>query len=96
MAEHAVQDRHLDLEAHQQTYAGFIRGSVALVLMSIFVMVALVSFAFGAKFSVLIGFLGMVVGAIAVLIDTRAGSKNWLLSIAVLVVFALITAINVS
>lgn len=96
MAEHAVHDHHLDLEAHQQTYTAFIRGAVALILLCGFVVVALCSFAFAARFSVFIGFAGLVIGAIAVLIDARAGSKHWFLSLAVLIIFGLITAINVS
>jgi hypothetical protein len=96
MAEHTVHDHHLDIEAHQHAYAAFIRGTVAVLLMCAFVVVALCSFAFAARFSVFIGFAGLIVGAIAVLIDARAGSKHWLLSLAVLVIFGLITAINVS
>jgi hypothetical protein len=96
MAEHTVQDHHLDLDAHQQAYSGFLRGSVALILHVAFVMVALCSFAFAARFSVFIGFAGLIIGTIAVLIDARAGSRYWFLSLAVLLIFGLITAINVS
>jgi hypothetical protein len=96
MAEHAVQDHHLDLEAHQQAYAGFIRGTVAVLLLCAFVVVALCSFAFAARFNVFLGFAGLIIGSIAVLIDARAGSKYWFLSLAVLVIFGLITAVNVS
>ena len=96
MAEHTVQDHHLDLDAHQKAYSGFLRGTVAVILLCGFVVVALCSFAFAARFNVFIGFAGLIIGAISVLIDARAGSKYWFLSLAVLLIFGLITAVNVS
>ena len=95
MAEQTV-DHRLDLAAHQGAYAGFIRGSVALALICGFILVALCSFAFGHTLSVFIGFAGLIIGIIAVLIDARSGAPRWLLSLGVLVIFALITAISVS
>jgi hypothetical protein len=94
MAEHTV-DHHLDIAAHRGTYGNFVRGSVALVLVCAFVLVALCSFAFGQTLHVLLGFAGLIIGIIAVLIDARSGSQRWLLSIGVLVLFGLITAVNV-
>jgi hypothetical protein len=96
MAEHTVQDHHLDLEAHQNAYKSFLRGTVALLLLVGFTMVALCSFAFAARFNVFLGFAGLIIGSIAVTIDARAGSKYWFLSLAVLVIFGLITAVSVS
>jgi hypothetical protein len=94
MAEHTV-DHHLDIAAHRSTYGNFVRGSVALGLICAFVLVSLCAFAFGSTFNVFIGFAGLIIGIIAVLIDTRSGTQRWLLSLGVLVLFGLITAVNV-
>ncbi len=83
------------LPEHEATYASFIRGSIALCLYCAFILVALCAFGFGGSFSNLLGFLTLVVGLIAVLIDLRSGS-NWYLSGGLLVVFGLLTGINVS
>ena len=96
MAEHTSLDSHAsDMEAHRSTYRGFIKGALALSLISGFVLVALVAFRFGQTLNVLTGFMGLVLGMIAVAIDFRTGSR-WLLSLGLLVLFGLITAINVS
>jgi len=96
MAEHASLESHSsDLEAHHGAYQGFIKGAVALSLVSAFVLVALVSFRFGQTLNVAAGFLGLLLGMIAVIIDFRMGSR-WFLSAGLLVLFGLITAINVS
>ncbi len=96
MAEHTSLEPHSnDLEAHRSAYEGFIKGAVALSLISALVLVALVSFRFGQTLSVVTGFLGLIIGTIAVLIDFRMGSR-WFLSLGILVIFGLITAINVS
>jgi hypothetical protein len=94
MAEQSA-DHHLDIDAHQRTYGAFVRGSVVLVIICGFVLVALCSFAFGKSLNVFIGFAGLIIGIIAVLIDARSGSQRWLLSLGALVLFALITAANV-
>jgi hypothetical protein len=94
MAEQSV-DHHLDLNAHQKTYGAFVRGSVVLGIVCALVLVSLCSFAFGKSLNVFIGFAGLIIGVIAVLIDARSGSQRWLLSIGVLVLFGLITAVNV-
>lgn len=86
----------MDMDAHASTYDGFIRGSIATVLLCAFVLVALASFAFGGTLNVFIGFAGLIAGLIAALIDIRSGSHRWFLTIGVLVIFALITAVNVS
>ena len=96
MAEHASLESHSnDMEAHRSAYQGFIKGSVALALISAFVLVALVSFRFGQSLNVAAGFLGLLLGVIAVIIDFRMGSR-WFLSAGLLVLFGLITAVNVS
>ncbi|HUR42751.1 MAG TPA: aa3-type cytochrome c oxidase subunit IV [Aestuariivirga sp.] len=96
MAEHMSSDSHAsDLDAHRSTYQGFIRGAVALSLISAFVLVALVAFRFGQTLHVALGFLGLLAGIAAVAIDSRLGSR-WRLSLGLLLLFGLITAINVS
>ena len=83
------------MEAHRGTYEGFIKGALALSLISGFVLVALVAFRFAHTLNVLTGFSGLVLGLIAVVIDFRSGSR-WFLSGGLLVLFGLMTAINVS
>ena len=96
MADHTASGSHSsDMEAHRDTYKGFIKGAIVLSLVSGFVLVALVAFRFGQSLNVLTGFLGLVLGLIAVAIDFRVGSR-WFLSLGLLVLFGLITAINVS
>ncbi len=95
MAEQSV-DHHLDVDAHRGTYGNFVRGAVALAVICGLVLVSLVSFSFGHTLHVFVGFAGLIVGIIAVLIDWRSGSRHWLFSLGVLVLFGLITAANVS
>lgn len=95
MAEHSSDNRAHGMEEHISTYEGFIKGSVALSLICGFVLVALCSFAFAHTLNVFTGFAGLIVGIIVVLIDARTGGK-WLLSLGALVLFGLITAVNVS
>ena len=95
MAEHSSGNHSQDMEAHRNTYDGFIKGSVALSIICGFVLVALCSFAFAHTLNVFTGFAGLIVGIIVVLIDARTGGK-WLLSVGALVLFGLITAVNVS
>ena len=94
MAEQSA-DHHLDMDAHRKTYGAFVRGSVVLAIICAFVVVSLCSFAFGKSLNVFTGFAGLIIGAIAVLIDARSGSQRWFLSLGVLVLFGLITAMNV-
>jgi hypothetical protein len=95
MAEHSSDNHAHGMDEHTRTYEGFITGSVALSIICGFVLVALCSFAFAHTLNVFMGFAGLIVGIIAVLIDARTGGK-WLLSLGALVVFGLITAVNVS
>ena len=53
------------------------------------------SFRYGQTFNVFMGFAGLIAGLIAIAIDARSGGR-WLLSIGVLVVFGILTAINIS
>lgn len=96
MAEHTApgtQDH--GMEEHRSTYEGFVKGAIVLSLVSAFVLVALVAFRFAHTLNVFTGFAGLILGFIAIAIDARAGSR-WFLSLGVLVLFALITAVNVS
>ena len=65
-----------------------------LALVCGFILVALVSFAFVASFNLLLGFAGLILGLLAVLIDARAGN-SWLLSGGLLVIFGLVTAVAI-
>jgi hypothetical protein len=96
MADHSASsgNHSLGIDAHAATYAGFIKGSVALSILCFYVLVALVAFAFVSNYNVLLGFGGLVIGIVALLIDARA-SNSWYVSGAWLAVFGLITAISV-
>jgi len=96
MAEHTSSDTHGNgMEEHRSTYEGFVKGAIVLALVSFYVLVALVSFRFAHTLNVFTGFAGLVIGFTAIAIDARTGSR-WFLSLGVLVLFGLITAVNVS
>lgn len=96
MADHSSGNASNEMEAHRSTYEAFIKGAIALSLICGFVLVALVDFRFISNpLNVFMGFGGLVLGVIAVLIDARTGGR-WLLSLGLLVVFGLISAANVS
>jgi lipopolysaccharide export LptBFGC system permease protein LptF len=98
MADHGSSGSHSTSHGsddHRSTYEGFLKGSVALTLICLFILVALVAFRFAGSGNVLLGFAGLILGILAVLIDSRAG-KSWYLSGGLLVVFGLITAVAVS
>jgi hypothetical protein len=96
MAEHGSSTSHShSFEEHKATYQAFLKGSVALTILCLYVLVALVAFAFVSSGNVLLGFAGLIIGLIALLIDVRAGNK-WYLSVGWLVVFGLLTAVLVS
>jgi uncharacterized membrane protein len=96
MADHGTHTSNaMDYEAANATYAGFIKGAVALTIMCLYVLVALSAFAFIEKGNVLIGFAGLIIGSIALIIDMRASNK-WYVSVAWLVIFGLLTAVMVS
>ena len=96
MAEHGTQTSSaMDYDEAHRTYAGFIKGAVALTIFCLYVLVALCAFAFIDKGNVLIGFAGLIIGAIALIVDLRA-SNNWYISVGWLVIFGLLTAVMVS
>ena len=96
MADHGNSATHShDFEEHEKTYAAFVKGAVALTVLCLYVVVALVAFAFITSGNVLIGFGGIIIGLLALLIDLRAGN-NWYISVGWLVIFGLFTAIMVA
>jgi hypothetical protein len=88
-------DPQHDFEPHAETWHGFIRGSIATILATIFVLVGLVSIGFGSTLPLFLGFVGMIAGFVAIAIDLRTGSRAWGASLGVLAVFTLITLINI-
>jgi small-conductance mechanosensitive channel len=96
MADHGTHTSSaMDYEAAHATYSGFIKGSVAVTIFCLYVVVALSAFAFIERGNVLIGFAGLIIGALALIIDLRA-SNNWYISVGWLVIFGLFTAFMVS
>jgi hypothetical protein len=93
MAGHGPSHTPRGFEDHKDTYSGFLKGSIALGLISLYVLVALVAFRFMDNWNVLTGFGGLIVGIIATLVDLRASGK-WYLSGGLLVLFGLFVAIN--
>jgi hypothetical protein len=81
------------MDEHRAGYDGFIKGSVALSIICGYALVALVAFRFMDSFNVLVGFAGLFVGLLAVLIDARTGGR-WLLSGGLLVLYGIFVAIN--
>ena len=81
---------------HRSTYHGFITGTVALSFICIFVLVGLLSVAFGSTLPVLMCFVTIIGGTIATIIDAKTGSKYWILSLGFLVIMGLLTAMNIS
>ena len=79
-------------EEHAKTYDGFIKCSIALTILCLYVLVALVAFAFISSGNLLIGFGGLIIGTLALIIDIRVGG-NWRLSVGWLVIFGLLTAV---
>ena len=96
MADHAhsfpAQPALQGMAAHEATYRGFLNGSVALVIHCLYIVVALVCFRFvDNPLNLVLGFGGILLGLIAVLIGLRAGAK-WGLSVGLLVIYGLIVA----
>jgi hypothetical protein len=85
-----------DMSAHRETYGSFIRGSIALVLLCLMICTALVMFRFADSGNVFMGFGGLIVGILALIIDFRSGAANWPLSLGWAAIFGLITAVSVS
>jgi len=84
------------IEEHQAAWEGFVKGCVAVSLMSAFVVVALCDFAFGTSLTFLVGFGGMTVGLIAIIIDARADPSKWYLSTALLIAYGLLVAVRIT
>ncbi len=85
-----------DIRDHQATYNGFVRGSIAVCLYCVYVLAALSNFSYGQSSAVLISFIGLMVGLIVIVFDVQNGSKTWVLSLGVFVIFALVCAFNVT
>jgi hypothetical protein len=94
MAEHGSTGTHSHgFSEHAKTYDGFIKGSIALTILCFYVLVALVAFAFVASSTnLLLGFGGLIIGILALVIDLRVGG-SWRLSIGWLVIYGLLTAV---
>ncbi len=93
MAEHGSTGTHSHgFEEHTKTYEGFIKGSIALTILCLYVLVALVAFAFISSGNLLVGFGGLIIGILALIIDIRA-SGSWRLSVGWLVIYGLLTAV---
>ena len=96
MADHGSSGSHSDdFNSHAATYNAFVKGSIVLAINCFYILVALVAFRFAPSWNVFLGFAGLIVGTLALLIDARAGNKYYL-SGGFLAIFALITAIAVS
>ena len=95
MAEHSSGNHAHGMDEHTSTYKGFIKGSVALSIHLRLCAGGPVFLRFRPYAQCFYGLCGLIVGTIAVLIDVRTGGK-WYLSVGVLVLFGLITAVNVS
>jgi hypothetical protein len=94
MAEHGSSGTHAHgFEEHAKTYDGFIKGSIAGTILCLYVLVALVAFAFVASgTNLLLGFGGLIIGILALVIDIRLGG-GWKLSVGWLAVFGLLTTV---
>jgi hypothetical protein len=94
MAEHGSSGTHSHgFEEHAKTYDGFIKASIAGTILCFYVLVALVAFAFvGTGTNLLIGFGGLIIGILALIVDIRI-ENNWKLSVGWLALFGLLTAV---
>lgn len=94
MADHSPTHTPRGLQDHKETYEGFLKGSVALTMVCLFILVALCAFRFMDNWNVFTGFAGLIIGIIATLIDVRSGGK-WYVSGALLVLFGVFVAANI-
>jgi hypothetical protein len=97
MAEHGSTGEHShSFEAHAKTYDGFIKASIAGTIMCLYVLVALVAFAFiASSTNLLVGFGGLIIGILALIIDFRVGG-SWKLSVGWLVIYGLLTTVTLA
>ncbi len=80
------------MDEHNATWEGFVKGCVAVSLMCAYIVVALCMFGFGTSYTFLVGFGGMTVGLIAIIIDARANPSKWYLSTGLLIAYGLLVA----
>ncbi|MGB7204493.1 MAG: hypothetical protein WBD37_03360 [Anderseniella sp.] len=82
---------------HAATYKAFVKYSVALCFACFMILTSLCVFAFAPSGGIylLLGFAGLIIGLICVIIDTRM-EANWFLSGGFGAVFALLAAMAVS
>ncbi len=81
------------MDEHNSTYEGFLSGSMILSLICGYTLVALCAFRFMDNWNVFVGFAGIIIGAIATLIDWRVGA-GWKLSGGLLALYGLFVAAN--
>ena len=81
-----------DFQDHRRTYEGFLHGTTALILSVLFILVALATFAFADTASVMLGMSGLIAGFASIAINLRLAKPNWLISVVILVGFALLSA----
>jgi hypothetical protein len=93
MADHTPSHTPRGFQDHKETYDGFMKGSVAITILCLFIMVALCAFRFMDNWNVFVGFAGIIAGIIAVLIDLKTGAK-WYLSGGLLVLYGLFVTAN--
>jgi type IV secretory pathway VirB2 component (pilin) len=96
MAEnHAAATEHSKhMEAHRQTYANFVTGSIIGTIACLYILVALAAVAFAA-WGTLICWVTLIVGTLLLVLDAKSGAGKWTLSTAGLVLFSLLTAVSV-
>jgi hypothetical protein len=95
MAEHSSGHGAQDLSSHTHAYEGFLKGSIVLALCCGLILLALINVGFGHSHEIFKAFAGLIVGFLGVLIDVRSGGK-WMLSVGILLIFGIITAMNVT
>ena len=96
MAEnHAATNEHQKhMEAHRQTYANFVVGTIIGTIACLYILVALAAVAFAA-WGTLICWAALIAGSVLLILDAKSGAGKWTLSTAGLVLFSLLTAVSV-
>ena len=95
MAEHAPSPEPRGFDDHRQTYEGFLRFSVAGTIHVLFTVISLVVFRFmDSPMNVVVGFAGILLGTITVIIGLATGGK-WTVPVVALVLFGIYAAANV-
>ncbi len=83
------------LHEKQESYALFLAVVRGALIHIAFVLIALVTFAFAHGFPVALGFLTLIIGTVVVLVDLMRRS-HYILSLTVLAIVILVTAVNVA